>query len=171
MHRVGVALIAFSVGFFAYKPPLAAQLPARHAISLTLGPSPYDLSGVGTAFAANAGFAWRPVGTGLVVEAGAGLFRYVDQGSSRVTWLFPELSVQGELPVGRAFPYLGGGVGYGRQSSAFGSSWEPTLHLVGGLRIQTGSSWGLRTEMRIRAVDPFGGNTVDFGAGLIRNLR
>ena len=171
MQRVAAALAALSISFLAGKAPVAAQTLGRHAVSVTLGPSPYDLAGVGTGFAVNAGFSWRPLGTGLVLEPSLGYFKYDSQGGIGVSWLFPELSVQGEIRVGRVFPYLGGGVGYGRQSSRFGSSWEPTLHMLGGLRIQAAADWGVRTEIRIRAVDPFGGNTVDLGIGLTRRLR
>src|SRR6185436_20240431 len=70
-------------------------------VSLIAGPSPYDLSGVGTSFAVNLGFAWRPLRRVLVVEPSLGYFRYDAQFGSKQTWFFPELSVQGEARLGR----------------------------------------------------------------------
>lgn len=162
MKRLSLAVGCCAVLF------LPSPALGQRQLSLLVGPSPYDLSGTGTATAANLGFAWRPFGRVLVVEPNLGYFRYTPQGGGGVTYLFPEVSAQAEASIGRFRPYLGGGVGLGRASSGGASFTEQTLHGTGGFRLDLSSGWGFRGEMRVRAVDPFHGNTVDFGFGFFR---
>jgi hypothetical protein len=139
-------------------------------ISLLAGPSPYDLGGVGTAFAMNLGFAWRPLHRVLVVEPGLGYLRYTTGLDARSTWLFPELSVQAEAHIGSLRPYLGGGVGQSRWSEGGHSAWDDTIHGVVGARISVFGSWGVRAEMRVRGIRPGSGSTTDLGFGFTRRI-
>ena len=139
------------------------------ALSVAIGPSPYDLSGTGTGAAGAVRLAWTPVRS-LVVEPGMTVFTYRSQFDERTTLLFRELSIQGELPLGRVRPFLGGGAGGAFVVSGPGDT-EATLHAVGGVRIALGKNWGALGEMRIRAVRPWTGNTVDFMLGVSRRIR
>ena len=154
--------------------PALAQNPEplrpKGQISLVAGPSPYDLSGVGTSFAVNLGFAWRPLRRVLVVEPSLGYFRYTTAFDEKYTWLFPELSVQAEARLGSLRPYLGGGVGQGRVSAHGQSAWDDTIHGLVGARLAISGGWGVRAEMRLRGIGPTGGNTTDFGIGFTRRL-
>jgi len=138
------------------------------AIGVAVGPSPYDLSGTGTGVAGAVLLAWAPL-RGLVVEPGVTVFTYRSQFDERTTLLFPELSIQGELPLGRIRPFLGGGAGGGFVASGTGET-VATLHAVGGVRIALGKGWGALGEMRVRAVRPWTGDTVDFLLGISRRI-
>ncbi len=127
------------------------------AIGVAVGPSAYDLSGTGTGAAGAVLLAWAPV-RGLVVEPGVTVFTYRSQFDERTILLFPELSIQGELPLGRIRPFLGGGAGGGFVATGAGET-VATLHAVGGVRIAVGNGWGARGEMRVRAVRPWTGNS------------
>ena len=139
------------------------------AIGVAVGPSPYDLSGTGTGAAGAVLLAWTPL-RGLVVEPRVTVFTYRSQFDERTTLVFPELSIQGELPLGRLRPFLGGGAGGGFVASGTGET-VATLHAVGGVRIAIGNGWGALGEMRVRAVRPWTGNTVDFLLGISRRIR
>ncbi len=147
-----------------------APAGAQSAISLLAGPS-WDLSGFGSAFATNVGFAWRPVGRGFVVEPGAGFFEST-RGSEggETTWFFPEISLQAELPAGPIYPYLGAGAGLGRRSSPDRDRWVSTLHFLVGVRVAVSEDWSLRSEFRIRLVDPFAESIGDLGVGFARRI-
>lgn len=153
-------------------PPAAlAQAGNRMALSVAAGPSPYDLSGTGTGFAAAVEFSWRPI-LGLVVEPGLTYFTYESQFAERIHYLMNELSVQGELPLGRVRPFLGGGAGFARVvSDTDEDDLVATLHAVGGIRVDLSPTWGGRAEMRVRSVRPWTGNTVDVLFGLSRMLQ
>jgi len=139
--------------------------------SLTAGPSVYDLSGSGTAFAANFGSTSRLAGRTLLIEPNLGYFTYVTQFGTRRHYLFPELGVQVQARLGAVRPYLGGGIGGGIDTKGGPTQFDFTMHASAGLRIHLFGSWGARLEARIRTVDPFQGNTSDFGIGLLRGLR
>jgi hypothetical protein len=168
--RVTVLRLALlGAGLIAPAVPAFAQAGSRLALSVAAGPSPYDLSGTGTGFAAAAELSWRPV-SGLVVEPGLTYFTYQSQFSERIHYLMNELSIQGELPLGRVRPFLGGGAGFARVVSD-PEETVATLHAVGGFRVDLSQAWGARAEMRVRAVRPWTGNTVDFLFGLSRFLQ
>jgi hypothetical protein len=168
MHRPTFRFVALSLLALMY--PLR-QLPAqgRLALGVAAGPSPYDLSGTGTGTAVGGFLAWRPA-RGLLVEPGLTVFSYRSQFDERTNLVLPEVSIQGELVMGDFRPFLGGGAG-----GAFALSGVPstsvTLHAVGGARLDLGQTWGLLGEMRIRAIHPWTGNTVDFLFGVSRALR
>jgi len=134
--------------------------------ALILGPSPYDLSGTGTGFAANLGIAVPMLRQALILEPSLGIFTYSSQFGNRTHWLFPELGLQAQAHLGGVRPYLGGGIGAGTEGLSGPARWQVTLHGVAGLRVHLGGRWGMRGEMRVRSVDPFHGNTVDFGVGI-----
>jgi hypothetical protein len=172
MDSIRVTVLRLGVVAAALITPAAAALGQagnRMALSLAAGPSPYDLSGTGTGFAAAAQFSWRPV-LGLVIEPGLTYFTYQSQFSERIHYLMNDLSVQGELPLGRVRPFLGGGAGFARVVNDPGET-VATLHAVGGFRVDLNQAWGARAEMRVRAVRPWTGNTVDFLFGLSRMLQ
>ena len=137
--------------------------------SVMAGPSPYALSGTGTGLGVNLGIAFRPVG-GLVIEPGLGFFTYRNDFKQRSHWFFPELSLQAEVRSGSLRPYVGAGGGAGVQSRVGSDRWVGTLHAVAGLRLRLGQSWGVRGELRARAVPPFSGHTLDVGIGLVRGM-
>jgi hypothetical protein len=140
----------------------------RTAISVLAGPSPYDLAGTGTGFAA----AVRvdvPSGRILIIEPGVGFFRYRNDADRTVSYILPELSLQVQVPSRVVRPYAGAGVGFAEFLSGRGTTFA-TLHAAGGVRIDLGSVWGIRGEVRLRAIDPFKGNTTDLTAGITRKL-
>lgn len=145
-----------------------ARAQDRLDLELAAGPAPYDLSGTGTGTSGAAFLAWRKL-RGLVIEPGLTFFSYESQFGQRTSLLFPELSVQGELQIGSFRPFLGGGAGASLGLEGAGQT-ALTLHAVGGARVDLSRDWGLLGEMRIRAVRPWSGNTVDFLLGISRGL-
>ena len=139
--------------------------------SLLLGPSTYDLSGTGTAFALNFGSASRLAGRTLLFEPNFGYFTYITQFGSRRHYLFPELGIQLQAWLGSIRPYLGGGIGAGIDTKGGPSQFDFTMHAAAGVRIHLFGSWGARFEIRARAVEPFRGSTTNFGLGLTRGQR
>lgn len=139
--------------------------------SLIGGPSVYDLSGSGTALALNFGNTSRLAGRTLLVEPNLGYFTYVTQFGTRRHYLFPELGVQVQARLGAVRPYLGGGIGGGIDTKGGPTQFDFTMHAAAGFRMRLSGAWGVRLEARIRTVDPFQGNTTDFGFGLSRGLR
>ena len=51
-----------------------------------------------------------------------------------------------------------------------GDEANATLHFGLGLRVISHGAWGLRSEARVRSLDPFHGSNVDFTVGLRRRL-
>ena len=135
------------------------------------GPSRYELSGTGTAFVANLGSTTRVAGRTLLAELNFGYFTYVTQFGGRRHYLFPELGVQVQAWLGRARPYLGGGLGGAIDTKGGPTQFDFTLHAAAGVRIHLFGLWGLRLETRFRSIDPFRRHTADFGVGLSRGMR
>jgi len=148
--------------------PSLAHAQHRGELGLLAGPSPYDLSGTGTGFAAKATLTLDPGLRAIAIEPGLGYFRYTDQGGATVTYLLPEVSVQLRAHSGAIRPYLGAGAGLARASAAGASATDLTLHGALGLRVPLSSNWSLRAEARLRSVDPFTGNMMDLGFGIGR---
>jgi hypothetical protein len=160
------AVAALGSGFDT---PLAAQLPRRPVLSLSAGPTRYDLSGTGTGVTG----AVRLDLTGLpflVLELGVGYFHYTTQAGNGLTYLLPEVSAQLQLGVGPMRPYVGGGIGVAEPSSGTITSNLQTVHVVAGARFGLGPHWVLRAEGRLRSVNPFHGSMLDITAGLGRRL-
>lgn len=105
-----------------------------------------------------------------MIEPGVGFLSHESQFDEPTTFLFPELSIQGQLQLGRARPFLGGGAGGAIVVSGDGESVE-TLHAVIGTRLDMGRDWVVSGEIRVRAVQPWSGNTADFLVGVNRRLR
>ena len=164
-------LVPLAVAASCLASPASGQRPVslpKLELSLLAGPSSYDLSGTGTTFAVGSEVAYVPV-SALYLEAGITYFEYTTQFGSRNRFIFPEVSVQGALPLGPVSPYVGGGAGLSLLFSG-GNRVDPTLHIVGGIRVRATPEWGARGELRIRAVDPFGAVTADFMFGVSRRF-
>jgi hypothetical protein len=147
-----------------------SQQGSRSESAITLGPAKYDLTQSGNGFAAEGGVAFRPGSSFLVLEPSLGYFTRKNDFDQRVSWYFPELSVEVEKHLGRLRPFFGGGVGFGVQTGFTTGNWKGTLHGVVGIRLRLGRGWGTRVEVRWRAVPPFSGHTEDLGFGLIRGI-
>ncbi|HEX9703780.1 MAG TPA: hypothetical protein VGA20_00850 [Gemmatimonadales bacterium] len=161
-------LAALSGVSLFFVPPLVAQSTRAPILTVSAGYSEYDLSGVGNAPIAGARLALA-VGRFLVVEPAAMYFRYQSQFGTRVTYLFPELSLQAQVP-GPVRPYIGVGAGvYARVAP----SWhmDLTVHGTAGFRADVDERWGFRVEGRLRSLGPFGGNVADVSFGISRALR
>lgn len=151
-----LGLVVLLVGFSV---PAGAQAPARWALTGVAGvaagelpgPGPDDRSGFLLALRVD----WR-IGTRLVLEPGiSGLLASEDEA------LFPEVSLQLELPRLRFRPYAGVGAGYALLGDA---SNEGSLHGAAGVRYVTGGVWDLRAEVRPRLL-PDGWYVVELTAG------
>lgn len=144
--------------------PSALQGQTEMSVGLVGGASQYDLSGTGTTGFAALRFDVVPERARfLVFEAGLQYFRYEAQSADHERIWFPEASLQLQLPSRVVRPYVGIGAGYG-----FSSESEPTLSASVGSRFRIASQWSLRTELRVRAVDPWTGTTADWGLGVSR---
>jgi hypothetical protein len=168
------SLVPFAVLGMVCAIPSQAQrsLPAprpRPQVTFMAGPSSYDLGGTGTSAFGAVRFD-VPVGLVFILEPGVANFRYPAQSSDHITYLFPEVSVQAQVPGGGVRPYLGGGIGFTEFLSGRGRTLV-TLHAAAGLRVAVANGWGLRGELRARSVDPFVGSTFDFGFGVSKALR
>lgn len=170
MKRSLLPGLAAALALAAHAAPALPQERMHTQASLLLGPSPYDMSGVGTGFAANLGATTR-IGRGaFLVEPGLGYFTYRTRFGGRSQWLFPEIDFAAEASLGSLRPYLGAGFGAGFETRAGPNQVDLTLHAAAGLRLALGGSWGMRTELRLRSVDPFHGNTSDIGIGITRGI-
>lgn len=145
-----------------------AQQPSRFDFGVAAGPSPYDLSGTGTGLAAGIRAPWQ-IGKWLVIEPSMGFFSYNSQFDARSSYLFPELSIQSQLRIGRVRPFLGGGAGGAFVVSGVGET-VATLHGVAGARLDISPDWVISSELRVRAVRPWTGNTADFLFGVSRRI-
>ena len=169
LRRVAFAVaLGFGVSACGTPPVVAQQLP-RLDLGVAAGPSPYDLSGTGTGFAAGIRAPWQ-ASRWLVIEPGIGFLSYNSQFDTRTSYLFPELSIQGQLRVGRVRPFLGGGAGGALVLQGEGET-QATLHAVSGLRLDLDGDWTASGELRVRAVRPWSGNTADILLGISRRLR
>lgn len=148
--------IAFVV---AIASPLAGQDRAVHA---GFGASSFDLSGTGSTWIGTAGYTSRVAGP-FYVELGTAFFNYENQFGGENTYLFPELSAVLKVPRGSFRPYLAAGAGF-TVALKGDDNLRPTLHLGGGFEI-VGSKLGVRSDFRLRSIDPFAGNTADFTLG------
>ncbi len=163
-----LALLLFIGAFVASSVPLAGQPAARRSLTLGAGPSPYDLAGTGTGFAAYARVDHRVLQP-VFVEWGLGYFSYGSRFDPTVRLLMPEASVQAGPSFGPVRPYVGTGLGYAARLSGPTES-DFTAHVALGARIRATREWGTRGELRVRAVDPWVGSTADFTIGISRTL-
>ncbi len=131
----------------------AQRAPARATTaSIVGGVSQWDLSGTGTSPFVGVRID-RELNSVFLGEAGVTAMRPAEQFGERVTYLFPEVQLQAQLPFRVVRPYLGVGGGYGLASSRGEHSTEGTVAGAGGVRILVpNSSTTLRAELRIRGV-------------------
>lgn len=168
LARERMAVLSCLVLTFAS--PLLAQARPVLAVSLSAGYASYDLAGAGSGFVSAAGLSWSPTRL-LVVEPGISFFSYKPRfAAQRVSYLFPEISVQAQVGRGRVVPFVGLGLGGSFVVAGFGGT-EETLHAAIGLRINVGGGWGVRGEARARSINPWVGNTTDFMIGVSRRMR
>jgi hypothetical protein len=155
---------------------LAALLPAQvesqqrvpgPVSSLLIGPSRYDLTTSGTGLAGQASLAFRLARRDLLLEPSLGYLTYRNQFGQRNHWFFPELSIQAEFRLGLLRPFAGGGAGAGVASLVGPDRWHGAFHGVAGVRLRLNRGWGGRAQVRIRAVPPGSGHTIDFGFGVV----
>jgi hypothetical protein len=153
----------------------ATLAPRRGAITIEAagGRTEYDLSGVG-----NRNFgalrARVHVLPWLAVEPGLVHMRYRDQfwpAAGRWSLWLPEVQAQAELPFGRVRPYVGAGGGAVFASLDSERVTDATLSVAGGARVELGAGWGVGSELRVRALDPFHGTMADLGVSLSRRIR
>jgi len=146
----------------------AQQAPARATTaSIIGGVSQWDLSGTGTSPFLGARID-RELNSVFLGEAGVTAMRPAEQFGERVTYLFPEVQLQAQLPFRVVRPYLGVGGGYGIASSRGEHSSEGTVAGAGGVRILVpNSSTTLRAELRVRGVGTgFTGSTAEWTLGV-----
>lgn len=147
----------------------ASPAAAQSLLTLTAGPSQYDLSGTGTApFAAVR--VMVPVHPVLSVEPSLGWMSYDSQFDDRTTLWFPEGQLVLHPWAGRVRPYLGAGAGVALVSGPGDDDIETTLSAALGALFDLNETWGVRGELRIRAVDPWVGTTADWGLGVTRRF-
>jgi hypothetical protein len=161
--------ILVSVGALALIPVAGVAQSSGRAVSVLAGPSQYDLAGTGT----TAFVALRidlPVDRRLVVEPAVTYLAYESQGGARTHHVLPEaqLQVTGAGEVVR--PYLGAGLGASWVSRGADDELGLSLSAAGGVRVRTSSSWILRGELRVRAIDPWVGTTADWAVGIGRRF-
>jgi hypothetical protein len=143
----------------AFAPQIAAQDPTLHA---GLGYSNYDLSGVGDTWVGLARYSTRPSGP-FRFEIGTTYFHYETAFGETTWYLFPEVSALLQLPRGPLRPYVAAGAGLTVALKGNGGG-RPTLHGAAGLDMVFGRV-GIRSEFRLRAVDPWGAVTADLTVG------
>ncbi len=167
MKRLLLASLVLAVG----PGPLRAQVgPERPTLTIMAGPSQYDLSGTGTAPFAGVAVA-IPLGRFLLLEPALSVMQYNADFGLHVRHVFPEAQVQAQLPLaGGAAPYLGIGAGRTFVFESGDHFSALTLSAAGGIRIPLSPAWGVRGELRVRAVDPWGAVTADWGLGISHGL-
>jgi hypothetical protein len=169
VRRICQLAVVLQATLLAVAPVVAQETKsARLDLAAAAGPSPYDLSGTGTGFAAGVWVGY-PVRSFLLAEAGVGYFRYTTQFDRDVTYLLPEVGIRAGAPLGPLFPYLGGGIGFGSVITG-GARTDLTLHVALGIRLWMSKRVGLRGEGRLRSVHPWAGNMVDLTGGVLIRL-
>lgn len=143
----------------------SAQDSRSTTVSMFAGGSQYDLSGVGW----TAVFGPRVDHTFLAplgVQFSLPVYRYEPQLADKITYVLPEVSVLVSPQLGRVSPYVGFGLGWSFVVSGPDGLNELTLHVAVGVRVQLAGPWDLRSEGRLRAMDPWSGNTADISGGV-----
>jgi len=146
---------------------LSAQTNGLHLVA-SAGRAPFDLSGTGTG-TLGALELDIPVTSFLIIEPGVRYFKYDSQSNQSISHLLTEISLQLQIPVTFFNPYFGVGTGFstivdGRNATNL------TLHAALGVRIRLQPKWKVRTEARLRSIDPWIGNTFDLTIGISRVL-
>ena len=138
------------------------------AMTTMVGASSYDLSGTGTAPVIGIEIDVR-LTSFLVVEPGLRFFRHNTRANRHDSYLFPEITIQLQVPTNLLSPYLGAGAGMSAILEGRNRT-DLTLHVAVGVHVQLASKWSVRPEARLRSVNPWGGNTFDLTLGISRSL-
>ncbi len=164
---LGIGLMATLQGQIREREDRRPSRPSgrQPAVSLSAGPSAYDLGGSGTGFAAALRFD-IPSGRRFIIEPGMGFLRYTGPTAARLNFMLPEISFQFSPSASSTRPYLGAGVGLAEFASG-PAAGRGTVHAVAGLRLLLAGKFGVRAEGRYRIYDPLGstGTMLDLGAG------
>ena len=145
--------------------PAAAQNFRDRALALVGGWFQYDLSGTGTVTFVGVRVD-LPKSTRLIIEPGVTYTAYRPQSDNeKISLLIPELQFQLQLATGRVRPFLGVGAGAVLISGGVPAETELMLSGAGGFRFRLNDKWGLRTELRMRAIDPFTGTAAEWTGG------
>lgn len=167
MHPKRRSPIRFAAAAALLIAPGAAS--AQSSIAVAAGASNYDLSGVGWAPVGSVRYE-RAVSTSLFWEIGSTFFRYETQADRYDNLLLPETGLRLAFPLGEsADGYVAGGVG---ANVTIRGSRDADLTLFGaaGLEFALSGPWAMRTEARIRSLDPWTGTMFDLTLGLSRAL-
>jgi hypothetical protein len=144
---------------------------ASYGAGVKAGLSAFDLNGTGTAFVGGP-IGYAVLNKHLLVELGVPLFEHSRDvsaggltGSERTRLFLPELSLEGQVQLGRFQPYLavGGGAAIRLNGPTRGGG---TLHAALGTRAAVGRHTLLRGEIRARSIRPWSGDAVDFTLGI-----
>ncbi len=165
--RGGICLgLALASLFLVGDPqPASAQGPKETSVSLFVGASEYDLSGVGWTTVFGPRVDHRILGP-FSVQLSLPIYGYEPQFGDRLTYVLPELSLLISPRRAQMAPYFGFGAGWSFVISGPNVPDAWTLHAALGIRAQVVSSWDLRSEFRVRTIDPWAGVTADISGGL-----
>ena len=131
----------------------------------------FDLSGTGQ----TSGFvvrATRPLSSRVSVEVRSLFARPCQQfqdceNDGPAVLMAPEAQVQYHWTVGRAEPYVGGGLGAAAVRSSLGTRWDPTLSFSVGTGVRLTDHLALNGEFRLRGHEwKFTGTTTEIAFGL-----
>lgn len=154
-NRVTHAAIGASILIAALtvSTPAAAQTSeGTTTVGVGAGILNFDLSGTGNT-AVFTGRVAHALSRHLVVEGNAALAKPEQQfGDS--TAVFGEAQLQYQFTIGRVSPYIGGGIGFLRESATeIETDWSPTFSGAVGLRAALGDRTGLFADARLRGVE------------------
>ncbi len=152
--------------------PAGAAAQQSPAVGLGAGFTSYDLAGTGTVFVVN-GVLDLPLSPFLVFQPGVAYFRYDPGYDASQASLYPELSLQLQIPSSIVNPYLGAGAGWALsvEGRSLRDNMKVTLHAAVGVRAWIVNRWGAQIEARLRSIDPFAGNSFDITGGVHYQLR
>jgi len=170
MDRLLATLVTAAAIVAAPAPGLSQavpSVPAQRAVALLAGVSQYDLSGTGTTPFGAVRFD-LPVARAIILEPGLALLTYEPQFGERVTHVLPEVQLQVQRAASVFRPYLGAGMGASWAGRSGEDELDFTLAGSGGVRLVTQSAWVLRSELRVRVIDPWVGTTADWSLGVGR---
>jgi len=152
---------------------LAASTPAARAqggATFSGGAVRYHMQGAeGTTWGLAGRFEF-PVRLYTIVELGVTYFRWQPVSGGKVSYVVPELTAEVQGYLGRLRPYVGSGLGWAapmRRAPGVTQDFF-SVHAAGGLRYYLSRRWGLRSEFRVRSIDPWHGYTADLTFGFIQ---
>jgi hypothetical protein len=151
---------------------LAVSPSAAHGQGVTFaaGGSRYDLQGsTGTGLVGAIRFG-IPFRTYVIAEPGLTFLRWKSIVGTTQTYLIGEISFQVQGYLGRLRPYVGSGIGISSPSRAAPGANQNyfTLHAAAGARFYVSRGFGIRAELRARAIQPWHGSSYDLTVGVIQ---